>query len=470
MNYRLFISFAAFILFVSISVVSGPGCANIIPPEGGLRDSLPPVLTKANPRDSTLNFEGNKVILTFDEYIQVDNFQQNVLVSPVAKTPLSHNLKLNTLTVRLRDTLEPNTTYSINFGNSIKDYNEGNVMKDFTYVFSTGPTIDNFTFSGNVIMAETGKTDSTLIVILHRSGIDSAVMKERPRYMAKLDGKGAFTFRNLPAGTFYVYAMKDDARVLRYQGAKQIFAFADSPVVVQQNTPSKTLYAYEGVKTSPAAPPGSSGGTAQNAADKRLKFQTTISSNKHDLLKKFSFQFEKPLRQFDSTKIHFVTDTLYTPLAGYSWSTDSTKKKVTLNYNWQENTLYHLILERDFATDTLGQKIPRNDTLSFLTMKTDEYGEVSIRFRNLDLSKNPVLQFVQGDAVVSSFPLTAATFTQALFLPGEYELRILNDINKNGIWDPGEFFGKRKQPEIVKPISRKLNIKANWENQFEIAL
>jgi hypothetical protein len=132
--------------------------------------------------------------------------------------------------------------------------------------------------------------------------------------------------------------------------------------------------------------------------------------------------------------------------------------------------LYHLILERDFASDTLGQRIPRNDTLSFLTMKSDEYGQLSIRFKNLDLSKNPVLQFVQGDAVTNSFPLTAATFTQQLFIPGEYELRILNDANKNGIWDPGEFFGKHKQPEIVKPISRKVNIKSNWENQFEIAL
>jgi len=468
MNYKLFISFAAFILFVSISVVSGPGCANIIPPEGGLRDSLAPVLTKSNPRDSTLNFEGNKVVLTFDEYVQIDNFQQNVLVSPIGKSAPRYNLKLNTLTVRLSDSLEPNTTYSINFGNAIKDYNEGNIMRDYTYVFSTGPTIDNHTFSGNVVMAESGKTDTTLIVILHRNGTDSAVMKERPRYMAKLDGKGAFTFRNLPTGTFYVYAMKDDARIFRYQGPKQIFAFADSPVVVQDITPSKTLYAYEGVK--PSSTSGAAGTATQNAADKRIKFQTTINNNKHDLLKKFSFYFEKPLRKFDSTKIHFVTDTLYTPLTGYSWATDSTKKIVTLNYTWQPNTLYHLILERDFATDTLGQRIARNDTLSFITMKTEEYGQVEIRFRNLDLSKNPVIQFVQSDAVVGSFPLTAATFSQPLFLPGEYELRLLNDINKNGVWDPGEFIGKHRQPEIAKPINRKVNVKANWENQFEIAL
>ncbi len=457
---------AAFIALAFISVISGPGCANIIPPEGGFKDTLPPVITKSAPRDSTRNFTGNKISFSFDEYIVVDNFQQNVLVSPVPRIAPTATFKLNTLSVRLRDTLEPNTTYSIDFGEAIKDVNEGNVFRNFTYVFATGPTIDSLIFRGNVILAESGKIDTTLVVLLHRSAEDSVVIKEKPRYMAKLDGKGNFVFQHLPPGTFYVYALKDDSRSLRYLSTKQLFAFADSPVVVQQNTPRKTLYAYEAVKAVPATT-GSGSGSAQ---DKRLKYQTTITANKQDLMKKFSFLFERPLRQFDSTKIYFVTDTLYTPVTGYSWSMDTTKKKVTLNYAWQENTLYHLILEKDFATDTLGQKILRKDTLSFLTMKNADYGQLAIRFRNLDLSKNPVLQFIQSETVVSSFPLTTANFSQPLFLPGEYELRILNDINRNGIWDPGEFFGKHKQPEIAKPIERRINVKTNWENQMEIAL
>ena len=455
------------LLFLSIFLISQivvqTGCANIVPPAGGFRDSLPPVLLKANPPDSSRNFTGNNIKFSFDEYVQLDNFLQNAVVSPLPKAQPAATYRLNTVSVKLKDPLEPNTTYTINFGESIKDVNEGNVMKGFTYVFSTGPTIDSLSFGGNVLLAESGKIDSSLVVILHTKAEDSIVKKERPRYMTKLDGRGNFIFHNLPHGTFYVYALKDDARTLRYMDSTKLFAFADSAIMVRQNTRPVTLYAYAYPKpTQASSTPG-----AQNVRDKRLKFQTSVSGNKHDLLKKFNFTFERPLRQFDSSKIHFSTDTLYTPVTGYSWSRDSTKKKLELNYSWQENTLYHLILEKDFATDTLGQQLLRSDTISFTTMKNSDYGMLTIRFRNLDLSKNPVLQFVQGETVVNSFPLTGENFSQSLFLPGEYELRILNDINKNGVWDPGQFFGRHKQPEIVKPIEQHISVKENWENEFE---
>jgi hypothetical protein len=247
MNLRAFISFVAFISIISISVISGSGCANIVPPAGGFRDSLPPLLEKANPVDSSRNFTGNKINLSFDEYVQVDNFQQNVIVSPIPKVQPTATYKLNTVSVRLKDSLEANTTYTINFGDAIKDVNEGNVMKDFSYVFSTGPVIDSLSFSGNVVLAESGQTDSTLIVVLHIKAEDSAIVNGRPRYMTKLDGKGNFIFHNLPAGIFYVYAMKDDSRTYRYS-PKELFAFADSPIVVQQNTAPETLYAYQAVK------------------------------------------------------------------------------------------------------------------------------------------------------------------------------------------------------------------------------
>ncbi|HLG38697.1 MAG TPA: Ig-like domain-containing protein [Chitinophagaceae bacterium] len=472
MNFKAFISFSASILFILISVIGGPGCANIVPPEGGLRDSLPPILTKATPKDSTRNFQGNKINLTFDEYIEVDNFFQNVVITPIQKSIPSETHKLNTISIRLRDTLEANTTYTINFGNSIKDLNEGNVFKNFSYVFSTGPYLDSLTFSGNVLLAETGKIDSTLIVMLHRKAEDSAVFKEKPRYITKLDSKGNFTFNNLPSGTFHLYALKDETRSYLYRN-KALFGFADSPIVVQKNAPPVTLYAYEGAKETQVAGTLATTGTtgAAKPADKRLKFQTTIKSNKvQDLLQPFSFMFDRALKRFDSAKVHFSADTSYTPVTDYTWTMDSSRKKVTLNYQWEENTLYHLILEKDFATDTLNQQLLRADTITFKSMQSSDYGKVSIRFRNLDLSKNPVLQLVQNDVVVNSFPLTGEIFSKDLFLPGEYDMRILNDANNNGIWDPGEFFGKHKQPEIVKPVERRLNVRVNYLNEIEIAL
>ena len=110
----------------------------------------------------------------------------------------------------------------------------------------------------------------------------------------------------------------------------------------------------------------------------------------------------------------------------------------------------------------------KTDTLSFKTKKQAEYGSLQLKFRNLDLAKNPVLQFITNDFIYKSFQLSGNNFSQSLFLPGEYELRILYDDNKNGKWDPGDFFGKHKQPEIVRPVERKITVKAAWQNEFEL--
>jgi hypothetical protein len=138
--------------------------------------------------------------------------------------------------------------------------------------------------------------------------------------------------------------------------------------------------------------------------------------------------------------------------------------------DWKEGTRYQLILDQAFAEDTLGRRLLKTDTLTFATRKAAEYGSLSIRLRNIDLSLNPVLQFVQNNNVVLSAPIPSGTFSQALFLPGDYELRVLYDRNGNGKWDPGQFFGGKRQPELVKPIERRVNVKANWDNEFEVAL
>jgi hypothetical protein len=127
-------------------------------------------------------------------------------------------------------------------------------------------------------------------------------------------------------------------------------------------------------------------------------------------------------------------------------------------------------MNKDFAEDSSGKKLLKSDTLNFKTKKLTDYGSLTIELRNLDLSKTPVLLFVKNETIQRSFPLNSAVFSQPLFLPGEYELRILYDNNKNGKWDPGEFFGKHRQPEIVKPIQRRIIVKPGIENEFEIAL
>lgn len=470
---RIFLFFLLIIVISKIPVLTG--CANIIPPQGGPRDSLPPQLIKASPGDSTRNFTGTRITFSFDEFVDLQNIQENLLVSPSPKINPLVESRLNTVTIRIKDSLEPNTTYSLNFGNAIKDYNEGNVMKEFTYTFSTGPYIDSLELRGKVLLAETGKADTTLIVLLHTTGADSAVVNERPRYIAKLDGKGNFVFKNLPPKTFYLYALKDEGGTHRYFSDKQLFGFADSPVVVRAKTEPVTLFAYASKQTGlptvlQSLNTGNKRKGVPETADKRLKFQTNLIGNQQDLLGNFIMTFEQALRRFDAEKIRLYTDSAYNPVATYKFEKDSSNRKIQLVNTWKENTLYHIILDKDFAEDSSGKKLLKTDTLSFKTKKLADYGSLQLKFRNLDLTKNPVLQFVTNDFIYKSFPLTSSSFSQSLFLPGEYELRILYDENKNGKWDPGNFFGQHKQPEIVKPVERKITVKAAWQNEVEIAL
>lgn len=449
-------------------IISGDGCANIISPTGGPRDSIPPVLLRVTPGDSTLNFTENRINFYFDEYVDVQNTQENLIVSPNPKVVPVIEYKLRTVTVRIKDTLEPNTTYSINFGNAIRDINEGNILKEFTYVFSTGSTLDNNQLTGNILLAETGKVDSTLIVLLHRSADDSAVIKERPRYVTKLDSQGNFNFRHLPAGSFYLYALKDEGGTRRYISGSQLFAFADKPVLSSDTAQPVTLYAYAESVEPPRRTAIVSAKERSNQ-DKRLTFQTNLDNGQQDLLNPFELQFVNPLKAFDSSAITF-TDITYKALNNYSFSADSVKKKVTLTYAWQPDSTYRLILDKNFAEDSVGKKLTKTDTLSFKVKKITDYGSLRLRFPALDLNRKPVLQMIQGEKVVFSYPFVNKEFYIKLFKPGEFEIRILFDENQNGKWDTGDFFGSHRQPEKVQAIEKKVTVKSNWDNDVTIAL
>ena len=475
MSYKNLISSVFILLLIAISVTSGPGCANIIPPQGGPKDSLPPVLIKATPGDSTRNFTGNKINFTFNEFIDVQGIQENLNVSPSPGINPKIDFKLNALSVKLVDSLESNTTYSINFGDAIKDFTEGNTLKGFTYTFSTGRYIDSLELKGKVILAETGKIDTTLIVLLHTSPADSAIIKERPRYVAKLDGTGSFIFKNLPPKTFYLYALKDDGGTRRYFSDKQLFAFADKPITLSGKTAPVTLYAFSEKETTSSALPAGVNIGGRNlkgglSSETRLKYQTNLTNSQQDLLGKFMLTFEQALRTFDSTKISLYTDSTFIPATGYTFQKDSTNKKITLLNTWKENTAYHIILDKDFAADSAGKKLLKTDTLHFQTKKMADYGSLQLKFKNLDTARHPVLLILQNETILKSIPLKVAGFSQALFLPGEYELRILYDDNNNGVWDPGQFFGKHKQPELVKLVERKITVKPAFQNEIEIAL
>ena len=451
--------------------MASSSCANIIPPSGGLRDSLPPRLVMALPKDSAVNVSTKNITLTFDEYVTLENPLENLIISPVLKYNYQADYKLRNVTIKLKDTLEPNTTYSFNFGNSIKDVNEGNIAQGLNYVFSTGNKIDFNTYSGKILLAESGKTDSAnLIVVMYKNLSDTAVVKQNPRYYTRLNGKGEFIFRNLPEGEFAVYAIEKGFSK-KYDDSTKLFAFRNSPVKISTNTPRDTLYVFQEVKrvekSSTIATPIKLAAT--NKDDKRLKYTMDLENGQQDLLTNLTLTFNKKLTSFDSSKF-ILYDTGFHKLGDYSFSLDSTKTKVLVKYKWKESVPFRLIIAKDAIADSSGVTLIKADTLRFVTKKEADYGSIRIRFSNLDLSKNPVLQLVQSDKIIESVPLTQPEFLRKLYRPGAYDLRILYDTNKNGIWDTGKFSGTKRQPEVVYLIPKQIAIRANWDNEVSIPL
>ena len=455
---------AGCLLFFTASVLTlfSGGCAQIGMPTGGPKDTTAPLMVKANPANEQLNFTGNKITFTFDEYIELQDVQANLLVAPFPKVMPSVNSNLKTVTVKLKDTLKPNTTYSIDFGNAIKDVNEGNVYKDFVYTFSTGAYIDSLELSGKMMLAESGKTDSTLLALLYRDSPDSAVTKRKPDYISRIKGDGSFLFTHLPSGNFKLYALKDGDGNKYYNSKTELFAFHTDDITLPATSKPMTIYAYAEEK-----PAENKTTTAEKKqAEKKLRYSTNLAGMRQDLLSPFEISFNTPIRKFDTAAI-YLTDTSFNKISGVKLTFDSTRKILTVNTRWKPEMPLNFILPQEAIDDSVGNTLAKSDTIRFYVKSTTEYGSVTLRFKNLDISRKPVLLFTDGTNIRSSHPLTGSEWTNKLFPPGEYEIRILYDGNGNGKWDPGHYADKL-QPEKVISFTQKLTVKADWENERDI--
>ena len=448
-----------------VASLLGSGCAQIGIPTGGEKDTLAPVLIKASPANSSRNVTTNKITLDFDEYIDVTDLQQNLIISPLQNRNPSIVANPRSITLKFRDTLLPNTTYNINFGNAVRDINENNVLKNLTYVFSTGSTLDSLTLKGTVILAETGEFDSTIIVMLYRNAVDSTVQKKKPSYIAKVNSDGSFNFTNLPADNFKIYALKDGDGGKTYNSFSEIFAFTEEEVSAKNND-AITLFAYA-EKEAPVNQSTATASPVKKVLEKKLRVTNNIQGAK-DLLEPLELIFNNPLKILDTTKI-YIADTFYKRIPAVNYTTDSTATKLTINTKWQAETPLILLIDKDAAEDSAGTKLAKTDTIRFTTKRNEDYGKLILRFTNIDLTKNPVIQFTVADKVKYSFPITATEFTNAMFPPGEYGVRILYDKDKDGKWTPGNYL-KKLQPEIVVALPQKLAVKADWDNEREINL
>ena len=199
-------------------------------PQGGPRDSIPPVVMKETPLNGTLNFTGKEIVVQFDEYIQLDDVQKNVLISPPQQTPPEVKAIGKKLSVVFQEDLIDSTTYTLDFGPAICDYNEKVPLEGYVFSFSTGDVIDSLAISGKLYDAATLNPMPFVMVGIHRNLSDSALSTIPFTRITRTDSEGNFIIHNIHAGTYRLYALNDISRDYIYQPGEAL-AYADSLIV-----------------------------------------------------------------------------------------------------------------------------------------------------------------------------------------------------------------------------------------------
>ncbi len=233
---------------------------------GGDKDVKPPKIISSVPKNLTKNFNKKTIKIIFDEYIKLKDLQKQLIVSPVMKTPISvlpQGGASKFITIKINDTLQPNTTYSLNFGQSIVDYNEGNAYPQLKYVFSTGALIDSLTIEGTIEDSYEKKTPNFVNIMLYEVDNefnDSVVYKKTPRYVTNtLDSLKTFKIENIKAGKYKLVALKESNNNYKFDLNKEKIGFYNDIITIPDSTNIKLKLFKEDLKFKAKKPSQASG-------------------------------------------------------------------------------------------------------------------------------------------------------------------------------------------------------------------
>ncbi|MHA7056686.1 Ig-like domain-containing protein [Aquimarina sp. M1] len=525
-SYALLLS--TFLLFFIFS------CAKKGTITGGEKDEIPPKFVKATPPNFSTNFNKKEIRIYFDEYVKLNDPQKQIIISPPMDpkpeiTPLGSASKY--IKVKFLDTLLKNTTYSINFGQSIVDNNEGNPNPFFRYVFSTGASLDSLRIQGSVGDALEKKADPFISVALYQieeAYSDSLVFKEVPRYITSTLDSTYFDLDNLKEGTYKLVALKDAASNYTYQPKQDKIGFYDEIVTLPADTAkifninlfkeildfkalkpkqvskNSFVFGYEGVadsmninllsktpeKLETRIFPDKVKDTLHYwfkpffEADS-LIFEVTNSKNFRDtLVARFKDQYKDSIKLSNNVKgsLAFNKDftlSSNTPIASvneklisltdkdttqvpFSVQLDKLKNEAVFTFERTEDNAYKMQLLPEAVIDFIGNK---NDTITinFRTKKLADYGTIFFTLQNA--KEYPLLIQVtdeQGKFIDEKIVTKEETTVFDNLDPGKYNIRVIFDTNKNGIWDTGSFL-KGIQPEKVVYYPEAIEVRANWE-------
>ncbi|WP_317899291.1 Ig-like domain-containing protein [Aurantibacillus circumpalustris] len=363
------------ILLVFSLILLFTHCAQIIPLSGGERDATPPKILETSPARNTTNFNAEYISLKFDEFVQVKDLSNQLIVTPRLKTTPDISADGKNILVKFkREELLPNTTYRFYFGTAIADMNESNSIPDFEYVFSTGSYIDTVMVKGDITESFDNKPVSDVLIALYygEQTYDSLVYKKEPDFITRTKDDGTFLVKNLPYKTFSVFAFTDKNKNSLYDGEAEKIGFLDSTLtLISDTTIHLKMFQEEASKSFIKKSSSPYYGFAQIILNKKAKVQLM------PIVKENSLSISETLigREKDTISFFYknINDTLDLVLQNFN-----ANKSDTLRIKLPKNNLTKRRL-KTFTFNTRGNKLPlyANLKLSFLNWMDTSRSDLS---------------------------------------------------------------------------------------------
>jgi len=346
-------------------------CANQgIGPSGGPKDSIPPVVINSIPVPFQTMYTGKEIAVTFNEYVVTDNLTEKLVISPpLAKKP-DIGTKGKSVSIKFSEDLIPDRTYSLDFQDGIKDYNENNKLKELRMVFSTGSQLDSLRIGGYILDAYTLLPAKNVLATLYTFDNDSVFQNLRPDFIARTNDEGYFLFDNLPPDHYKLYGLKDEDKNLFYSQATESIAFSDtmiSPSVQFVANPDTVINGNDTIISK-----GQNLYSPNNVTI--LLFQEKvynqfIVSLKRDPADKCLIVFNEPVT--DSLKIETLDSLMPKTWNEVELSNNKDSVSVYITDSILAKTDTLLVKISYQATDSSGNSIVKTDTLKMLYSKTE---------------------------------------------------------------------------------------------------
>lgn len=231
--------FSRVCFFFSACVLGG--CAQQSSPTGGPKDVTPPELVRSFPENQTTNYRGQRIELEFNEYVSVDNINQQLLITPALEGTYTTRVRPKGVVLNLDKPLRPNTTYSFNFRQAFKDVTERNPARNVRVVFSTGPVIDSISIRGTITDLRTDRPVFDATVGLYPVSDTLQFAKVKPYYFSRTDSAGTYTLENLRPGQYRLAAFTDANNNLLYDAAKERIGFENAPLILAGDQSGRNL-------------------------------------------------------------------------------------------------------------------------------------------------------------------------------------------------------------------------------------